>query len=81
MGPSRRGVKPVFRLYQSICMSTMPPPEPGADMRRRDFLGALGGTVTWSLAAHAQQSEKVRRIGVLVKIRRCCGDSMLADPL
>src|SRR5262245_36635695 len=36
-------------------------------MQRRHFITLLGGTVmVWSLAAHAQQGERVRRIGVLI---------------
>jgi putative ABC transport system substrate-binding protein len=35
-------------------------------MRRRDFILAGGATVMWPLTTHAQQPERVRRIGVLI---------------
>jgi putative ABC transport system substrate-binding protein len=35
-------------------------------MRRREFLGVLGSAAAIPLAAHAQQGERIRRVGVLL---------------
>src|SRR5262245_21277296 len=39
-----------------------------AALRRRDFICLVSGTAAWALVAHAQQSEGMRRIGVLMSV-------------
>jgi putative tryptophan/tyrosine transport system substrate-binding protein len=34
-------------------------------MRRREFISLIAGAATWPLTAHAQQADRMRRIGVL----------------
>jgi putative ABC transport system substrate-binding protein len=45
-------------------------------MRRREFIASLAGAATWPFVAHAQQGDRLRRIGVLM-----AGGDDLVKPL
>src|SRR5262249_35022156 len=48
----------------------------GDRMRRREFMTLLGGTVAaWPIAARAQQTERMRRLGILMAVSESDADA------
>jgi ABC-type uncharacterized transport system substrate-binding protein len=49
-------------------------------MQRRQFIALIGSAATWPLAAHAQQDQRVRRIGVLSALAEDDPESVARRP-
>ena len=55
-------------------------PSQAGQMRRRDFITALGTAVTWPLAARAQQPAKMKRIAFVSPSRKVSEMSLSGPP-
>src|SRR5262249_16292135 len=64
LNPISQGANPCCNCTESQSAWSCPL---GKAMRRRDFItGIAGSAVAWRLGAHAEQCDRMRRIGVLM---------------
>src|SRR5271168_235177 len=68
--PAAMGGKPPlikrYRIWPLLSHNPCSGPDRGLGMRRRDFIMLLGSAAVWPLTGHAQQPERIPRVGVLI---------------